>query len=119
MSTFYVIATPIGNLRDITLRALETLKKAEIILCEDTRVTKKLLSHFDISTPSLSYHAHSKLARTAEIISMLKEGKDLALVSDAGTPGISDPGTELVKQIREACAEEIANGRIKIEVIPG
>ena len=119
MSYLYVVATPIGNLEDITLRALETLKKVDVILCEDTRVTKKLLARHDISTRTLSYHAHSKLSRTSEIIAMLKEGKDIALVSDAGTPGISDPGSELVRHVRESCVDEIAAGSIKIESIPG
>ena len=119
MSIFYVVATPIGNLEDITLRALEKLRKVDVILCEDTRVTKRLLSRHQIATRTLSYHAHSKMTRTTEIISLLKEGKNVALVSDAGTPGISDPGSELVRHIRESCAEEIAAGAIKIESIPG
>lgn len=119
MAAFSVIATPIGNLEDITLRALKTLSAADLILCEDTRVTKKLLSRHSISKPTLSYHAHSKISRTEEIISMLREGKNLALVSDAGTPGISDPGAELVRSIRERLTAEIAAGEIKIEAIPG
>ncbi len=119
MSTLSVIATPIGNLEDITLRALETLKKSDLVLCEDTRVTKKLFSRHSIASRTLSYHAHSKLSRTEEVIQLLKEGKNIALVSDAGTPGISDPGSELVRHIRESLMTEIAAGTIKIEAIPG
>ena len=119
MTTFSVIGTPIGNLEDVTLRALKVLAAADLILCEDTRVTKRLLARHSISKPTLSYHAHSKLSRIGEIIFMLKEGKNLALVSDAGTPGISDPGSELVGKIRRELENEIRNGKIKIESIPG
>ena len=104
MSTFSIIATPIGNLKDITLRAIEVLNNSTIIACEDTRVTMKLLSALKIDMSGkklISYHAHSKLSRVEEIISYLKEGKDVALVSDAGTPGISDPGAELVARVRK------------------
>ncbi|MCR4283699.1 MAG: rRNA small subunit methyltransferase 1 [Parcubacteria group bacterium] len=97
----YIVATPIGNLGDITLRALETLKEVDLILCEDTRVTKKLLSHYDIKKPLLSYHQHSKLSKIDKIAELLSEGKNLALVSDAGTPGISDPGNELIARLSE------------------
>jgi len=90
MATFYIVATPIGNLKDISLRALETLKEVDLILCEDTRVTKKLLDHYQINTLILSYYQHSKLKKIEYILQLLKEGKNLALVSDAGTPGISD-----------------------------
>ncbi len=119
MSTLSIIATPIGNLEDVTLRALKTLAAADIILCEDTRMTKKLLDRHGIKKQTMSYHAHSKLSRVSEIISLLKEGKKVALVSDAGTPGISDPGSELVKKIRQELANEIRNGELKIEAIPG
>ena len=101
MSKFYIIATPIGNLGDITLRAIETLKSVDLILCEDTRVTKKLLDKYNISKPTMSYHAQSKLSKTDKIFELLEQGKNLALVSDAGTPGISDPGALLVSQIKE------------------
>ena len=104
----YITATPIGNLGDITLRALETLKSVDFVLCEDTRVTKKLLTHYEIDTPTISYHQHSKDKKINEIIKLLEEGKDLALVTDAGTPGISDPGNQLVQQVIEH----------KVEVIP-
>jgi len=92
----YIVATPIGNLEDITLRALRVLKEVDLILCEDTRVTKKLLDRYEIQKPLLSYHHHSKLSRVGKIVEHLENGKNLALVSDAGTPGISDPGNELV-----------------------
>lgn len=119
MSTLSIIATPIGNLEDITLRALKVLGAADIILCEDTRVTKKLLDRHAINKKTISYHAHSKLSRVDEVIAYLKEGKNLALVSDAGTPGISDPGSELVKKVRQELANELRTGTIKIEAIPG
>jgi len=102
MATLYVVATPIGNLKDITLRALEVLKSVDLILCEDTRVTQKLLNHFGIRTRTLSYHQHSKLKKVNYIIELLKQGKDLALVCDAGTPGISDPGNKLISSITQA-----------------
>lgn len=101
MSKFYVVATPIGNLGDITFRAIETLKSVDLVLCEDTRVTKKLLDKYEIKTKTMSYHAQSKISKEDTILDMLKEGKNLALVSDAGTPGISDPGAMLVSKIRE------------------
>ena len=86
MQKFYVVATPIGNLEDITFRAVAVLSSVDLILCEDTRVTKKLLSRYDIKTPTLSYHARSSLQKIDHIISLLKDGKTLALGSDAGTP---------------------------------
>lgn len=95
----YIVATPIGNLEDITLRAIRTLKEVDCILCEDTRTTGKLLSKYDIHTKTKSYHAHSTEAKESFIISMLKDGKNLALVSDAGTPCISDPGVLLVSNV--------------------
>lgn len=107
----HIVATPIGNLKDISLRALETLKKADLILAEDTRVVRKLLSFFDIQKEVVSYHQHSKLNKTDYILEKLKEGKNIALVSDAGTPGISDPGNKLV--------EEAVKEKIKVSPIPG
>lgn len=92
----YIVATPIGNLEDITLRALRVLKEVDVIAAEDTRVTRKLLSHYEIHTQMIAYHQHSKGKRSEEIVEMLRGGKDVALVSDAGTPGISDPGHELI-----------------------
>jgi 16S rRNA (cytidine1402-2'-O)-methyltransferase len=108
----YIVATPIGNLGDITLRALETLKAVDIILCEDTRVTKNLLMHFGISRPLMSYHQHSDQKKINEIKAMVEDGKSIALVTDAGTPGISDPGNLLVRALVEA-------GVTGIEPIPG
>ncbi len=102
MAKLSVVATPIGNLEDITLRALRVLKEADVVCCEDTRVTKKLLSHFDIHTPT---------ATLTRVLSLLEQGKHVALVSDAGTPGVSDPGLEIVSKARDQGAE--------IEVIPG
>ena len=93
----YLVATPIGNLEDITLRALRVLREVDRIACEDTRQTQKLLNHFDISTPTLSYHEHNEQARTAELIALLQQGGRVAVVSDAGTPSFSDPGSELVR----------------------
>ena len=113
MSKFYVVATPIGNMGDITLRAIETLKNVDLILCEDTRETKKILNKYAINTPTMSYHAQSKLAKTDKIFALLEEGKDLALVSDAGTPGISDPGAMLISQIKT----HISHG-VNVQVVP-
>src|SRR3989344_1541927 len=113
MGTLSVVATPIGNLGDITLRALDTLKKADAIACEDTRVTSKLLARYDIHKPLLIYHAQSGRVRADRILALLAEGKHVALVTDAGTPGISDPGTELIALIRTN--KGIAN----VEAIPG
>ncbi|MCL5410658.1 MAG: 16S rRNA (cytidine(1402)-2'-O)-methyltransferase [Patescibacteria group bacterium] len=109
----YIIATPIGNLEDITLRALRVLKEVDLIACEDTRVTKKLLDHFDIKNTTISYFQHSKLSKIEYIIEQLKMGKNIALATDAGTPGISDPGQELIARIQNT------DNRIQIIPIPG
>ena len=93
----YVVATPIGNLSDITQRAIQTLKDVDLIACEDTRHTRKLLQHFGIDTKTISYHEHNELQRGKELIEMLVQGSDLAVVSDAGTPAINDPGFRLVQ----------------------
>lgn len=115
MSHFYVVATPIGNLEDITLRALRILKEVDIVLCEDTRTTQKIFEKYDIRTPTMSYHAHSGETKVEQVLNLLREGKNLALVSDAGTPGISDPGSLLVSQIRE----QFSGDEVKIESVPG
>ena len=107
----YIVATPIGNLEDITIRALKILKEVDLIAAEDTRQTLKLLNHFEISKPLISYHRHNEEIRTEELIKELKTGKNIGLVSDAGTPGICDPGEEIIKK----CIEE----SIKIVPIPG
>ncbi len=98
MSTLYIVATPIGNLNDITLRALETLKRVSVVYCEDTRVTRKLFERHGIPTPLKSYHQHSSSQKVREIVESLRAG-DVALVTDAGTPGVADPGNELVHQL--------------------
>ncbi len=95
----YIVATPIGNLQDITLRALQVLKEVDIVVCEDTRVTKKLLSHYELNKKLLSYHHHSAPQSLFKIKEFLVQGKSLAYVTDAGTPGISDPGNKLVEFI--------------------
>jgi len=99
MSTLYIIATPIGNLEDLSFRALRILSEVDLILCEDTRVTKKLLDHYQIKTLTLSYHQHSQLKKVDYILDLLKQNKNLVLVSDAGTPGVSDPGNKLISTI--------------------
>ena len=110
MSNLYIIATPIGNLEDITLRALRVIKEVDLILCEDTRHTKRLLDKYEINTPTMSYHQHSKLNKINKIVDLLEYGKNLALVSDAGTPGISDPGNKLI--------EYLVENNIDVKVIP-
>ncbi len=114
MGTLYIVATPIGNLEDITRRALRILSEVDLILCEDTRNTKVLLDHYQIKTPTLSYHQHSRLEKVEHIVQLLKEGKSLAMVSDAGTPGISDPGNQLL----ELAIKELKDN-VKIAPIPG
>ena len=91
MSNLYILGTPIGNLEDITFRAIKTLKEVDLVLCEDTRQTKKLLSHYEIPTRTESYHHHSSPEKVEKIMKLLEGGLNIALVSDAGTPGISDP----------------------------
>lgn len=107
----YLVPTPIGNLRDITLRALEALKAADLIAAEDTRQSLKLLNHFEIKKPMISYHQHNEQGRSENIIDKLREGAVIALITDAGTPGISDPGSVIVAK----CIEE----NINFEVLPG
>jgi len=109
--TLYIVATPLGNLEDITLRAIRVLKEASVIACEDTRRTVKLLNRYEIRTPMFIFHDYNKLRAGAVLMRRLKEGESVALVSDAGTPAISDPGYELVR-------EAIASG-VPVEVVPG
>lgn len=110
----YIVATPIGNLSDLSERAKETLRQADLVLCEDTRVTKKLFERFEIKAPMQSYHQHSKLSKIENIISLLKEGKNIALVSDAGTPGVSDPGNLLIEEAYKQLGDDL-----KVCPIPG
>ena len=114
LGTLYIVATPIGNLEDITLRAIRVLEEVDYILCEDTRTTQNLLNKYDIKTKTMSYHSHSTLNKESAIINLLKGGKDLALVSDAGTPCISDPGVLLVSNVRKELGIDA-----KISPIPG
>lgn len=114
MATLFVVATPIGNLEDVTLRALRVLKEVDVVLCEDTRMTKRLLSHYGIDTATLSYHSQSGDMKIEKIIEMLAEGKSLALVSDAGTPTISDPGSLLVSRVREHFGSDVS-----VVAVPG
>jgi len=111
MGILYVVATPIGNLEDITLRAVRILKEVDLVACEDTRRTGILLQHYNIKKPLISYHQHSKLQKVDHIIDQLKSGQNIALVTDAGTPGISDPGGVLI--------EKAIKNKIEIEPIPG
>jgi 16S rRNA (cytidine1402-2'-O)-methyltransferase len=97
-----VVATPLGNLEDVSARALRVLREVDVVACEDTRRTRGLLTHFDIHTPTVSYYEHNKLVRGAWLLRQLAEGKSIALVTDAGTPGISDPGFLLVRDARAA-----------------
>jgi 16S rRNA (cytidine1402-2'-O)-methyltransferase len=109
----YIVATPIGNLADISLRAITALSNVDLILAEDTRVTRTLLEHYNIKKESLSYHQHSDRRMIEKIIGLLGQGKDIALVSDAGTPGINDPGNFLIQEILKEMPE------IKVVAIPG
>ncbi len=110
-SKLYIVSTPIGNLEDITLRALNILKQVDLIACEDTRTTRKLLSRYQILKPLTSYHEHNEIEKAKELLSMLQEGHSIALVTDAGTPGVSDPGFRIVKLASE-------NG-VQIFSVPG
>lgn len=114
LGTLYIVATPIGNMEDMTYRAVRILSEVDIILCEDTRTTGKLLARYNIKNKTMSYHAHSSKGKENIIIDMLSQGKNMALVSDAGTPCISDPGVMLVAQIRN----EFGN-LAKVVPIPG
>ncbi len=114
MAKIYVVATPIGNLEDITLRALSVLASVDFVLCEDTRTTRVLLDRHSISAKTISYHAQSGDGKVDHILELLREGKTLALVSDAGTPGISDPGTPLIARVRKEF-----EGEVEVVAVPG
>lgn len=109
--TLYVVATPIGNLEDLTFRAKRVLEESDVIACEDTRHARILLSHYGITTPLVSYHEHNERGRAADLVGRLRSGKDVALISDAGTPALSDPGFPLIR-------EAVASG-ITVVVVPG
>jgi 16S rRNA (cytidine1402-2'-O)-methyltransferase len=111
MGMLYIVPTPIGNLEDISLRALRILKEVDLVLAEDTRTSKKLFSHYEIETPLRSYHAHNEHGITAQLVEQIQGGTTMALISDAGTPGISDPGFLMVR----ACVE----ADVKVECLPG
>ena len=114
MPTLYIVGTPIGNLEDISFRALRVLGEVDFILCEDTRVTKRLLDHYNVKTPTISCHQHTDERKEKEIVKLLAAGKNLALVSDAGTPGISDPGGRLIERALTELGDDV-----KIESVPG
>lgn len=111
MSKLFIVPTPIGNLKDITIRAIETLQSVDTVYAEDTRTSSKLLNHYEIKTPMQSFHMHNEHAKVNNIVSGLKQGKTGAIISDAGTPGISDPGFSLIR----ACVEN----DIEVECLPG
>ena len=114
MAKLSLVGTPIGNLEDITLRALRVLQGADLVLCEDTRVTRKLLSHYKITTPVESFHEHSSQAKIDRILGLLRAEKNIALTTDAGTPGVADPGSFLVATVRAELRDMVS-----IEAIPG
>jgi 16S rRNA (cytidine1402-2'-O)-methyltransferase len=114
MGTLSVVATPIGNLEDITLRALRMLRECDAVFCEDTRVAHKLLSKYEIQKPLLRLDGHTEVSRSHDLVSLLEEGKHAVLISDAGTPGISDPGSRIVGIVRETLGDSV-----KIQTIPG
>ena len=109
--TLFIVSTPIGNLADITFRAVETLKTVSFIAAEDTRRTRKLLNHFDIKTKLISYYEHNRFARIPQILQHLESGKDVAVVTDAGTPGVSDPAYKLIRSVIQV--------DVRVEPIPG
>jgi len=114
MAVLYIVGTPIGNLEDISMRAIRVLSEVDFVLCEDTRVTGVLLSRYEIKTKTISYHQHSEDKKINNLLSLLAEGKNLALVTDAGTPGISDPGGKLVAAVIEHFGDSV-----KVESVPG
>jgi len=114
MNNLYIVSTPIGNLEDISKRALSVFKKVDFIICEDTRHTLKLLNHYEIKKPLVSYHQHSKIGKIDKIIKKLSYGQSAALVSDAGTPGIADPGGKLLEEIYNKLED-----KVKVLTVPG
>lgn len=116
MATLYLVATPIGNLGDITLRALETLRAVDTIACEDTRKSGRLLKHFEIQKPLIAFHEHNEQQAGARILGMLRAGQDVAVISNAGSPGISDPGFTLVRAV---LAAQDAGEQLEVTMIPG
>ena len=116
MPTLYLVATPIGNLGDMTVRAVETLRAVDVIASEDTRTTGRLLKHFEIETPQIAFHEHNEAQAGARIMGLLREGKSVAIVSEAGTPGISDPGFTIVRSVYAA---QDAGEAIDVTMIPG
>lgn len=114
MAKLYIVATPIGNLDDVSERAVSTLASVDLVLCEDTRVTKRLLDRLELETKTMSYHQHSGQMKEKQVIDLLAEGKSLALVTDAGTPGISDPGGKLVEAVMKHFGSEVV-----VSPIPG
>ncbi len=119
MGNLYVVATPIGNLEDITMRAIRILKEVDLILCENVSEAHRLLKHYEIKTATTNYYSNSKLNKIDKIINMLQEGKRLAIISDAGTPCISDPGSLLINEIYKSNSSFDQNKKIKIISVPG
>lgn len=116
MANFYIVGTPIGNLEDMTFRGVRVLKEVDLILCEDVSNASKLLNHYDIKTKTTNYFANSKLSKINDILKLIDEGKDIALISDAGMPAISDPGSLLIQKLYEAKDNGL---KVEIKVIPG
>ena len=112
--TLYLCATPIGNLEDITYRVLRTLKEVDLIAAEDTRNSIRLLNHFEIKTPMTSYHEYNKIEKAYQLVAKMREGKNIALITDAGTPGISDPGEDIVRICYEEGIPVFAAGRSRL-----
>ena len=118
-ASLYIVSTPIGNMSDMTFRAVEILKSVDFILAEDTRVSGKLLKNYDIKTKMISYNSHSKDHTRENVFSLLRDAKNLALISDAGTPTISDPGVKIVSEIQAEFSDELKDGTTDIIPIPG
>lgn len=115
----FLVATPIGNMEDVTFRAIETLKNSDVIFCEDTRVSKKLFDKYDINAQYDSYNAHAGDSKTKKIFELLKEGRQVSIISDAGTPTLSDPGSKIVADVWSEFKDEIESGEVEIVAVPG